>query len=102
MVGGDFQEPLHLLVVYGYCVFEDDINVDQLDSADGRPTDAIITFLELFVRPCVDQPEVIDEGHDHAAAPYFGVLCWGYMPPYAGVLWGCDGRGVRSGKFQAG
>ena len=44
MVGGDFQEPLHILVAYGYCVFEDDVNVDPLDSADGRPTDAIITF----------------------------------------------------------
>ena len=52
MVGGDFQKPLHLLVTYGYCAFEDNVCVDPSDAADGRHTDVIITFSELFVGPC--------------------------------------------------
>ena len=75
MMRGDFQKPLHLLVAYRYYVFEDEACVDPLDVADGRPTDATITFSELFVGPCVDQPEIIDEGPDHAAAPSLGALC---------------------------
>ena len=84
MVGEDFHKPLHLLVAYGYCAFEDDIRVDPSDSTDGRPTDTIITSSELFVGLCVDRSEVIDEGPNHATAPSFGALCWGYMPP---IFW---------------
>ena len=75
MMGGDFQKPLHLLVAYGYCAFEDDVFVDPLDAANGRHTDAIITFLELFVGPYVDRPRIIDKGPDHATASYVGILC---------------------------
>ena len=86
MVGGDFQKPLHLLAAYGYCAFEDDVRIDPSDVTDGRPTDAIITFSELFVGRCVDRPEVTNEGPDHAVAPSFGVLCWVYVCPCAGVF----------------
>ena len=86
MEGGDFQKPLHLLVAYGYCAFEDDVCVDPLDVVDGRPTNAIITFSELFVGPCVDRSEIINEGPDHVTAPSVGVLCLGYMPPCVGIL----------------
>ena len=75
MVGGDFQKPLKLLASYEDYAFEDDICVDPSDVADGRPTDTIIAFSELFVRPCVDRPEVMDEGFDYVVAPFFGVLC---------------------------
>ena len=67
MMGGDFKKPLHLLFACGYCALEDDTCVNPLDATDGRPTDATITFLELFVEPCVDRSEIIDEGPDHAA-----------------------------------
>ena len=33
---------------------------------DGRPNYANITFSELFDGPCVDRPEVMDEGLDYA------------------------------------
>ena len=81
MVGGDFQEPMHLLVAYGYCAFKDDVCVDPSDAADGRPTDAIITFSELFIRPCVDRLEVIDEGRDHAENPFFWSSVIGLRAP---------------------
>ena len=81
MMGGDFQKPLHLLVSYGYCAFEGDVRVDPLDIADGRPIDAFITFLALFVGPCVVRPEIIDERLDHDVTPYVGVLCCGCVPP---------------------
>ena len=74
MVGGDFQKPLHLPVAYGYCAFEDDVLADPSDATGGRPTDVIITFLEVFIEPCVDRSEVIDEGPDHVIAPYLEVL----------------------------
>ena len=78
-------------------MFEDDACVNPSDVVDGRPTDAIITFSESFVRPSVDRPEVMYEGLDYAAAPSFGVMCWGYVPPCASVLLGCDGRGTKFG-----
>ena len=86
MVGGDFQKPLQLLSAYGYCGFEDDDCVNPSDAADGRPTDAIITFSEFFIWPCVDRPKVMDEGPDYVVAPVFEVLCWGYVPTCTGVL----------------
>ena len=92
MVGGDFQKPLQPLVSYGYCMFEDVVCVDPSNASDGRPTYAIVTFSELFVGPCVDWPEVMDEGIDYATAPFFRVMCWDYMPPCAGAFWGCDDR----------
>ena len=85
MVGGDFQKPVQLLVAYGYCVFGDDACVDPSDALDGRPVYTNITFSELFVLPCVDLPKVMDEGPNHATTPFFGVLCWGYMPPCVGA-----------------
>ena len=59
---GGFQRPLQLFVVNGYCVFEDDVCVDLSGVLNERPNCANITFLGLFVRPCVDLSEVIDEG----------------------------------------
>ena len=85
-MGGDFQKPLLLLVAYGYCVFEDVVYVDPSDTPDGRPTYANITFSELFVGPCVDRLEVMDEGPDYATAHFFRVMCWGYVPPYSGAF----------------
>ena len=81
MVGGDFQKPLQLLVAYGYCMFEDVIYVDPSDAPDGRPTYAIVTFLELFVGPCVDRPEVMNEGPDYATAPFFHSYVLGLRAP---------------------
>ena len=75
MVDGNFQKPLHRLVAYGYCVFEDDACGDPSDAVNGRPTDAIITFSKSFVKPWVDWSEVMYEGPDYAVAPSFGVLC---------------------------
>ena len=71
------------------------------DAPYGRPTYAKITFLELFIGPCIDRPEVVDERPDYAAAPGFGVLCWGYVAPCASVL---DGRGakLRGGEISSG
>ena len=68
MVGGDFQKSLQLFVAYGYCVFEDDVCVDPSGVLDGRPNYANITFLELFVGPCIDWPKVMDEELDYATA----------------------------------
>ena len=77
MMGRDLQKPLQLLAAYGYCALEDDVCVNPSDDPYGRPTYANISFLELFVEPCVDRPEAVDEGPDYTAAPVFGVLCWG-------------------------
>ena len=84
MVGGLFQKPLHPLVTYGYCLFEDVVYVDPSGAPDRRPTYAIVTFLELFVGPCVDRSKVMDEGPDYATTTFFRVLCWDYVHP-------CDG-----------
>ena len=43
-------------------MFEDDVYVDPSSVLDGRPKYPNITFLELFAGPCVDRPEVMDEG----------------------------------------
>ena len=63
---GGFQK--QLFVVNGYCVFEDDVCVDLLGILDGRPNYVDVPFSELFVGPCVDHPEVMDEGPDYATA----------------------------------
>ena len=55
MMGGDFKKPLQMIAAYGYCVFEDDVCANPSDAPYGRPTYANITFLELFVGPCVDR-----------------------------------------------
>ena len=47
MEGGS-QRSLQLLVVNGYCVFEDDVRVDRSGVQDGRPNYANITFSGLF------------------------------------------------------
>ena len=62
MVGRDFQKSLQPFVVYGYCVLEDDACVDPSSVPDGRPNYENITFSELFVGPCVDRLEAMDEG----------------------------------------
>ena len=49
-------------------MFKDDIYVDPSSVLDGRPNYANITFSELFVRLCVDQPEVMDEEPDYVTA----------------------------------
>ena len=47
-------------------MFEDDLCVDLSGVIDGKPNYANVPFLGLFDRPCVDQPEVMDEGSDYA------------------------------------
>ena len=37
------------------------------------------------------------KGPDYATAPSFGVMCLGYVPPCASVIWGCDDRGTKLG-----
>ena len=60
MEGGS-QRSLQLLVVNGYCVFEDDVHVDRSGVQDGRPNYANITFSGLFSRPDAGRPEVINK-----------------------------------------
>ena len=95
MVGGDFQKPMQSLIAYGYCVFEDDLCVDLSGASYGRPTFANITFSELFVGPCVDSSEVMDEGPDYAATPFFQSFVLGLCAPCVGAFWGCDNRGEK-------
>ena len=52
-------------------MFEDVVWVDPSDAPDGRPTYSNITYSKLFIEPCVDWPEVMDERPDYAAAPFF-------------------------------
>ena len=47
-------------------MFEDDACVDLSGILDGKPNHANVPFLELFVVPCIDRPEVMDEGPDYA------------------------------------
>ena len=49
-------------------MFEDNVCVDPSSLLDGRPNYVNITCSELFVGPCVDRPEVMDEGLDYATA----------------------------------
>ena len=42
-------------------MFENDVCVDSSSVLDGRPNYADITFSRLFVGPCVNRPEVMDE-----------------------------------------
>ena len=49
-------------------MFEDDIYVDLPSVLDRKPNYANIPTSELFVKPCVDQPEVLDGGLDCATA----------------------------------
>ena len=65
---GGFQKSLQLFVANGYCVFEDDICVDLSSVLDGKPNYANVPISELFTRPFVDRPEVLEEGLDYATA----------------------------------
>ena len=78
---GASQRSLQLLVVNGYCVFEDDDHVDGSGIQDGRPNYANITFSGLFARPSVGRPEVIDKGPDHAASFLLGFYARAGCPP---------------------
>ena len=75
MVGGDFHKSLQLFFTYGYYVFEDDVSIDPSSVLDGRSNYANITCSELFVGPCVDWAEVMDEEPNYAIA--FLLVCWG-------------------------
>ena len=66
MVGGDFQNSLQLFVAYGYCMFKGDVCFDPSCVLVGMPNYANITFLELFVKPCIDWPKVMNEGPNYA------------------------------------
>ena len=82
---GGFQRYLQLFIVYGYCVFEDDVCVDLSSVLDGRPNYANITF----VGPCVDRSEVMDKGLDYAASlpseSYVGARCPLVLAPSEGA-----------------
>ena len=54
MEGGCQKSP-QLFVINGYYVFEDDIYFNLLGVLDRRPNYDNISFLELFVGPCVDR-----------------------------------------------
>ena len=47
-------------------MFEDDVYVDLSSVLDGKPNYANFPFSKLFVRPCVDRPEVVDKVIDYA------------------------------------
>ena len=81
MMGGDFQKRLQLLAAYGYCAFKDNVCANPSNAPYGRPTYTNISSSKIFVWPCIDRPKDVDEVPDYAAAPIFGVLCWGYVPP---------------------
>ena len=57
-----FQKSLQLFFANRYCVFKDDVYVDLSGVLDGKPNYANVPFSELFVGPCIDQPEVMAEG----------------------------------------
>ena len=78
---GGFQNSLQLFVVNGYCVFEDDVSVDLSGVLDSRPNYANVTFSKLFVGPCVDRPEVMDEGHDYSTALLLEFYAEARCPP---------------------
>ena len=59
---GGFQRSLQLFVVNGYCVFEDDVCADLSGVLDRKPNYANAPFSGLFVGPCMDRSEVMDEG----------------------------------------
>ena len=65
---GGFQKSLQLFVTNGYCVFKDDVCVDLSGVLDGKPNYANVPILELFAKPCIDQPEVMAEGPDYVTA----------------------------------
>ena len=48
-------------------MFEDNVCVDLSCVLDGMPTCTDVPFSRLFVGPCVDWSEVMDEGPDYAA-----------------------------------
>ena len=81
MVGGDFQKSMQLFFGYGYYVFKGDASVDPSGVLDGRPNCANVTFLELFVGPCVDNTEVTDEGPDNSTALLLEFCVGARCPP---------------------
>ena len=83
---GGFQKSLQLFVANGYCVFEDDACADLSGVLDGKPNYTYASFLELFVGPCVDRLEVMDEGPDYATALLSEFCARARYPPYAGTL----------------
>ena len=65
---GDFQKSVQLFVANGYCVFENDVCVDLSGVLYGKPNYANVPFSKFFVGPCLDWPEVMDEGPNYAIA----------------------------------
>ena len=49
-------------------MFEDDVCVDLSGVLIGKPNYANIRFSKLFLGPCVDRHEVIEEGPDYGTA----------------------------------
>ena len=87
---GGFQKSLQLFIVNGYCVFEEDVSVDLSGVLDSKPNYANVTFSMLFVRPCVDRLEVMDEGPDYATTLlsefYDGAKCPPMSAPSRGAM----------------
>ena len=46
-------------------MFKDDVYVDLSGVLDGKPNYANFPFSELFARPCIDRPEVVDKVPDY-------------------------------------
>ena len=103
---GGFQKSLQLFVINGYCVFEDNSCVGLSDVLDGRPNYANITFSELFVGHCVDQPKVMDKGLDYATALLLefcvGARCPPVLTPSGGAavkLYGWEKESLQAKHF---
>ena len=62
-------------------MLEDDACADLSGVLDGKPNYAYASFLELFAGPCVDRPEVMDEGLDYATALLLEFCARARYPP---------------------
>ena len=62
-------------------MFEDNVCIDPSGVPGGRPNYANITFLELFIGPCVDRPEFMDKGSDYATALFLEFYVGARCPP---------------------
>ena len=76
-----FQKSLQVFVANRYCVFEDDICVDLSDVLDRKPNYADVPLSDLFARPYVDRPEVLDGGLDYATALLLEFFVRARCPP---------------------
>ena len=90
-------------------MFEDDVCVDLSGVLYGRPNYANITFLGLFVGPCIDRLEIMDKGPDYSIAIlsefYDGARCPPVLAPFGGaavkVYWLREGEPSSKASLES-